>query len=420
MTREFNPSLPIPPKQDGVGARKINPIKSAFGGVSQDAKQFNRVKVAYFFPIFKKASMARWVQNVVGNYNQKEYELAFVGLKIEESFKNEISKDVCVVNLSNPYIPTALFKLILYFRKERPDIFVSAFPHINVLVMIAKIISGVKVKVILTDHNHFFGLARNARSLYRIFFGVFILPHLMRIFYPLSDAIICASEGVAESILEVVKIPDKVKVIYYPVAVDRIQNLSQEPVDHPWFLNSQIPIILAAGRLVTQKDYPTLLRAFKLVIETKPAHLAILGEGKEREKLEKLIQELGISNSVAFLGFAPHPFKYMKRASVFVLSSSHEGFGSVLVEAMACGTPVIATDCKSGPGEIIEHGKNGILVPVGDYKSLSLAIIKVLTDSSLRQSFSAEGIKRAGYFSVEKNIRQYEEVFKELMYQNHP
>lgn len=378
-------------------------------------KDFKKIKVAYFYTIFRNAAMARWLKNITNNIDHSKYAVSFVGLKIEESFKVEIPKDVCVVNLSNPFPPTALFKLILYFRKERPDIFVSAFPHINVFAMIAKIISGVSTKVILTDHNHFFGLARNARSLYRKFFGLFILPHLMRIFYPLSDVVICASEGVAESILDVVKIPDKVKVIYYPVAIDIIQNLSLEPVDYPWFLHSEIPVVLAAGRLINQKDFPTLLHAFKLVIQVKPARLIILGEGKDRGKLEKLTGSLGISDYVAFLGFQINPFKYMSKASVFVLSSLHEGFGNVLVEAMACGTPVISTDCKSGPNEIIENGKSGILVPVRDYKALSKAIIRVLSDSSLRQRFSEEGIKKVGYFSVEKNIKQYQEVFSNLM-----
>src|SRR3989338_6549087 len=377
--------------------------------------EFKKIKVAYFYTIFRNAAMARWVKNITDNIDQSKYAVSFVGLKIEESFTKEISNDICVVNLSKDLLPTALFKLIAYFRKERPDIFVSAFPHINVLSVMAKVLSGVKVKVILTDHNHFFGLARNARSLYRRFFGMFILPHLMRIFYPLSDVVICASNGVAENILDIVKIPKKVKVIYYPVATNRIQEWAQEPVGHLWFLNSEIPVVLAAGRLLNQKDFPTLLRAFAMVVKTMSARLAILGEGKDRGKLEKLAEELGISDKVVFLGFQINPFKYMKRATVFVLSSLHEGFGNVLVEAMACGTPVISTNCKSGPSEIIEDGKSGILVPVSDYQSLSKAIIKVLSDDSLRQKFSAEGLERVKHFSVQKNIRGYEKVFQELM-----
>ncbi len=398
MTTEFNSPLPTRNQTNNMGARKI--------------------KVAYFYTIFRNAAMARWLENITDNIDQSKYAVSFVGLKIEESFKSEIPKDICVVNLSNSYTPTALFKLILYFIKEHPDIFVSAFPHINVLVVMAKIISGVQTKVILTDHNHFFLLVRNARSLYRRFFGLFILPHLMRIFYPLSDAVICASEGVEESILDVVNVKDKIKTIYYPVAVDKIYNLSKEPVDHTWFLQGDTPVILGAGRLVNQKDFPTLLRAFHLVVQKMPARLVILGEGKDREELEKLTKELGIDERVAFLGFQKNPFKYMSKASVFVLSSLHEGFGNVIVEAMACGTPVISTDCKSGPGEIIEHEKSGILVSVGDYKSLSETIMKLLSDSSLRQSLSAEGIKRVRYFSLEKNIRQYEDVFQKLMNQN--
>src|SRR3989344_4217925 len=221
--------------------------------------EFDRIKVAYFYTVFRNAAMARWVRNITDNIDRERFDVSFVGLNIEESFMREIPRDICVVNLSNPYIPGALFKLMAYLKKERPDIFVAAFPHINVLAMMAKVFSGVKVKVILTDHNHFSGLVRNARSLYRRFFGMFILPYLMRIFYPLSDAVICASKGVEESILDIVGIPDKVKVIYYPVATDRIQEWAQEPVGHPWFLNSEIPLILGVGRLLNQKDFSTPL-----------------------------------------------------------------------------------------------------------------------------------------------------------------
>ncbi len=377
--------------------------------------EFKKISVAYFYPIFRNAAMARFVKNITENIDHSKFEVSFVGLKIEESFMREIPKDVFVVNLGSLYVPTSLFKLVAYLRKERPDIFVAAFPHINVLAMMAKVMSGVGTKVVLTDHNHFFGLVRNARSLQRRFFGMVILPHLMRIFYPLSDAVICASQGVAKSILEVVNIPDKVKVIYYPVAADKIQEWSKEPVGHPWFSDSNIPLVLAAGRLINQKDFPTLLRAFSLVVKAMPAHLAILGEGKDRGMLEELAKELGIYEHVAFLGFQRNPFRYMGKATVFVLSSIHEGFGNVLVEAMACGTPVISTDCKSGPREIIEPGKSGILVPVEDYEALSKAMIKVLADSSLQQHFSLEGLKRVRYFSVEKNIQQYQDLFSTLM-----
>lgn len=403
MITKFNPPQPVRHRTNGVEAGKI--------------------KVAYFIPVYRGAAMARWACNIVDNLDSEKYEVSFVGLKMEESFKSEISRDVFIVDLDNFYVPGIFFKLIRYFLKEQPDIFVSAFPHINTVSMMAKVISMVKTKIILTEHNNFFLLASNTSNAFRRFFALFIMPHLMRIFYPLADSIVCVSNGVAESILDVVDVKDKIKIIYNPVISDTVYRLSEEPVDHSWFVGpfdtaqnkQKIPVILAVGRLVNQKDYPTLLSAFSLVIQKMPAYLVILGEGPEQKKLEKISLELGISKSIAFLGLQKNPFKYMKKASIFVLSSLHEGFGNVIVEAMACGTPVISTDCKSGPGEIIEHGKNGILVPVGDCKSLSEAIIRVLEDPFLRQNLSVEGIKRSGYFSAERGMKQYEEVFLTLM-----
>jgi len=375
----------------------------------------DKVIIVYFFPIFRDDTMARWAENVGGNHDKKEYSVSFIGKKIEESFKTQISKNISVDCLGNFFMPGMFFSLVKYFRKKHPDIFVSASPHINTLVVIAKIISGVKTKIVLTEHNNFSFFAITARSSYRRFVAKYILPYFMRIFYPLSDAIICVSKGVAEDLIKIIKYKNKVEIIYNPAQNNRIYELMEESVNHPYFLNPKIPIILAAGRLVRQKDYPTLFLAFKLIIKKMPARLVILGEGSEREKLEKLVLQLGISENVVFLGYQKNPYKYMKNASIFVLSSIEEGFGNVIVEAMACGTPVVSTNCKSGPGEIIENNKNGILVPVGDYKALSEAIIRVFESHSLRQTLSIEGAKRAKYFSAEKSVREYEKVFKKIM-----
>ena len=320
-----------------------------------------------------------------------------------------------VINLGNLHIPGIFLKLIAYFRKNRPDVFVSAFPHINTISMMAKIISGVKTKVILTEHNHFSLLAANARGICRRFFGLHILPYAMRILYPLADAIICVSHGVAESILDVVKVKNKITVIYNPVVSEEVIALSQKPVRHPWFLDQGAPIILSAGRLVTQKDYPTLLSAFALVVQELPARLVILGEGPEQKELEKIAHALGVHQHVAFLGLQKNPFNYMKMASVFVLSSLHEGFGNVIVEAMALGVPVISTDCKSGPSEIIENDKNGMLVPVRNSSALADTILKLLEDPPLRQRLSLAGMQRSRDFLAKASMKQYEKVFLKVL-----
>ena len=152
----------------------------------------------------------------------------------------------------------------------------------------------------------------------------------------------------------------------------------------------------------------------KLVLEKTPVRLMILGDGPEKEKLTHLAFQMGLSKDVAFLGFQENPFKYMKKASVFVLSSLQEGFGNVIIEAMACGAPVISTNCPTGPGEIIQHMENGILVPVGGQQQMAQAILAVLENPALAKKLSLEGKKRAEFFSVEKSVKEYEKVFLEL------
>jgi len=170
-------------------------------------------------------------------------------------------------------------------------------------------------------------------------------------------------------------------------------------------------VILAVGRLVVQKDYPTLLRAFSLVRRKRQAHLLILGEGQERPRLEALVRQLGLTENVQMPGFVKNPYAYMARARLLVLSSKWEGFGNVLMEALACGTPVVSTDCKSGPGEILAEGRFGRLVPVGDAQALAAAMLETLQtppdQAMLRQ--------RAQDFTLEKSVKEYLRVFQSCL-----
>jgi glycosyltransferase involved in cell wall biosynthesis len=207
---------------------------------------------------------------------------------------------------------------------------------------------------------------------------------------------------------------EKCRVIYNPVNLQKIAILSMEAVDHPW-LNDEIPVIAACGRLTVQKNYFLLLRTLRLVLKEIHVRLIILGEGDERQMLESYTEELGIQSNVAFLGFQSNPFKYIAHSTVFVLSSSWEGFSLVLVEAMACGVPVISTDCPSGPNEIITDGVNGILVPVSDEKALSDAILRLIRDEALRKQLAENGRKRAEDFRIEKIIKEYEGLFEGVL-----
>jgi glycosyltransferase involved in cell wall biosynthesis len=200
---------------------------------------------------------------------------------------------------------------------------------------------------------------------------------------------------------------EKIKVIYNPVITPELFARAEEPLDHPWFRPGEPPVVLGVGRLTQAKDFPTLIRAFALVRKERPARLMILGEGEERPKLEALVRELRLEEDVALPGFVDNPYKYMKRAAVFVLSSRWEGFGIVLVEAMALGTPVVATDCPSGPAEILENGKWGRLVPPGDPEALAKAILDTLEGGVSRVKATTNVQKR---FSMIAIVEQYLKV----------
>jgi glycosyltransferase involved in cell wall biosynthesis len=221
--------------------------------------------------------------------------------------------------------------------------------------------------------------------------------------YRRADFIIGISKGVAHEVVDALKVPGwKVRAIHNPAYSNQV---SEADDSTGGFLKEGI-VILGVGRLVPQKDFSTLLRAFTRVRRIRQAHLIILGEGKERKKLKTLARKLGVQDDVSMPGFENNPFAYMRSASIFVLSSRWEGFGNVLIEAMACGTPVVATDCQSGPAEILEGGRWGRLVPVGDDQAMADAILQALEKPTDREALQ----ERAREFSPERIVPQYLDV----------
>jgi glycosyltransferase involved in cell wall biosynthesis len=191
------------------------------------------------------------------------------------------------------------------------------------------------------------------------------------------------------------------------VVSPRILEMSQQEVQNEWFNQKEVPVVLGVGRLVAQKDFHTLLRAFAIARKERNMRLAILGEGEDRESLIKLAKELGIEFDFALLGFSNNPYAYMRRAGLFVLSSAWEGFGNVLAEAIALGTPAVSTNCPHGPSEILSDGKYGPLVPVGDPEKLACAILETL-NKPLPSGTLAAGAER---FTTEHVTKEYLEAF---------
>jgi glycosyltransferase involved in cell wall biosynthesis len=231
-----------------------------------------------------------------------------------------------------------------------------------------------------------------------------ILDILMKRMYDSAEKVVAVSKGVATDMYETLSLEDEPKVIYNPVVTPSLFHQANEPLNDPWFNPDSPPVVLSAGRLQEEKDFTTLINAFVQLRKEIPSRLVILGKGDKKKKLKRTAKEYNVADDVRFPGFVDNPYKYMKRADVFALSSKREGLPTVLIEAMACGTPVVSTDCPSGPAEILEGGKWGYLVPVGDPDKLCAAISKAFDDP-------INGKPRSEDFRLENAVESYLNIF---------
>jgi len=299
-------------------------------------------------------------------------------------------------------IKASSFALARYLWRERPDVLLSAANHVHLTAVIAARAARAPVRVVLRVSNHLTGShlgdSKRPRPI-RLKFA--------RRVYGRADAAIAVSQGIADDIVEHTALSrEQVHAVTNPTYTPEIESAAAAPLDHAWLSAGAPPLLLAAGRLAPAKDFATLLRAFARVHTRRTVHLVILGEGGQRHTLEKQLRELGIEADVELHGFVDNPFAWMSRASLFVLSSAWEGSPGVLVEAMACGCPVVSTDCPSGPDEILDGGRYGRLVPVGDAAALADAIAKTLDATIDREALRA----RAREFDIDRAVERYLDV----------
>ena len=232
--------------------------------------------------------------------------------------------------------------------------------------------------------------------------------------YTKLKVIVAVSNGAKDSFEKMFpQIHVPVKRIYNPIRIDDIHRMLGEKNELD---DIKEPIVLGVGRLTELKGFEDLIKAHKYLLNNNlPNKLLILGEGEQRESLEKLILDLNVQDSVILKGFVANPYKYMRSASVFVLSSKYEGFSIVIAEALSVGLPVVSTNCPSGPSEILEDGKYGLLSPVNDYKELALNITEMLETNAVKKDKNKR-IKRAHDFSLKKVVPEFEELFNEVIF----
>lgn len=280
-----------------------------------------------------------------------------------------------LLNASPSWALRYLPSLSDYLSENRPDVLLSANSWPNLVALLARRLSGVGTRVVVSERvqlsQRVQHLRRHAR--WRR------LPSLIERFYPEADAITAVSEGVADDLSQAARLArPTVLALPNPVVSPKLLEMAEAETPHHWLAEGQPPVILGVGRLHAQKDFPTLIRAFSQVSGKRPARLIILGEGGERSRLEGIVTKLGLAAHVDLLGHVDNPYVFMSRAAVFALSSRYEGLPGALIQALACGCPSVSTDCPSGPREIMQDGKLGPLVPVGDAEQLAQGIERCL------------------------------------------
>jgi glycosyltransferase involved in cell wall biosynthesis len=287
--------------------------------------------------------------------------------------------------------------LLRYVRRDRPSSILAFLNYPNFALLLASRLAPHGTRYLVSVRNHISSSSGHARSRWNR-----SIPDLMRRCLHNANGIVAPSQGVADDVLHITGLPrERVRVIYNPVSSD-VALRAQAPVAHPFF-EAGVPVLVAAGKLKPQKDFETLLRAFRVAREARPMRLIILGEG-DTTPLRARAAELGIASDVDWPGYVENPYAWFRRASVYVLSSAWEGFPNVLIEALACGCPVVSTDCPSGPAEILAGGSYGKLVPVGAAGDLAKAILETL--EAPRQALRL--VARSREFSMERALDAYE------------
>ncbi len=328
-----------------------------------------RTKIAIFAPSLAGGGAERGAVKLAEGLVRRGFAVDLVLARAEGPRLDEVPAEVRLVDLGARRVLSALPGLVRYLRREQPEALASVLVHANVVALWARRLGRYRGRVVVIEQNTLSEAARNGKSRRDR-----IMPWMVQRFYPTADYVVSVSEGVSEDLARLVTLPpDKLRVISNPIVASDIEGLTRAPVELEWFGDGD-QVFVAAGRFQPQKDFQTLIRAFALVRSQRPARLVVLGDGPERGRLEALIRELDVASDVSLPGATANPYAYMARSTAFILSSRWEGLPTVLIEAMSCGAPVIATDCPSGPREILADGRYGTLVPVGAVDALAVAM----------------------------------------------
>ncbi|MGR3766069.1 glycosyltransferase [Rossellomorea sp. NS-SX7] len=355
-------------------------------------------RITLFFQSFHSGGVEQILINLA-NELSKKYEVTALAMSSEGPLMSDLNDDIQIVNLNKKKASKTIGSLVKYIKENNPDIILSAKHFMNISVLMANLLTGKKTNVISTVHGQ---LGNSKKDEF--------MKYFIRLLYPLSDEIVCVSSGVASEIKEL--IPSRhvkmVNVIYNPVIDRKFIERAEEAMNAQIGKSSEEKWIVSIGRLSKEKNIDMLIQAFSKLPDKRQCKLVIIGEGPEREKLSSLVFKLGLEKEVIFKGYQKNPFIYLNRADVLALSSEREGLPTVLIEALYFNVPIVSTDCKSGPREILKGGKYGLLVPVKDTDEMATAIETQLKGNQ-RNPFDADVLKP---YTLEEVMINYNELIE--------
>jgi glycosyltransferase involved in cell wall biosynthesis len=362
-------------------------------------------KISAFIPNLRGGGAERVTVYLVNGLVERGLNVDLILGQVIGPHLANLSEKVRVVELNARRILTGILPLAKYLRSESPAILLTALEHATIAAFVAKRIAGVRTRMVPTAHSTLSQIAKINRGIRDK-----VINHTIARCYRRSDAVVAVSQGTADDMVQNMGVPPGIVRVIYPILTPNIPEIARGPVDHPWFAPDQPGVILAAGSLRPQKDFTTLLKAFARVVSQVPHRLMILGEGVQRSELEQLVRKLKLTDRVAMPGYSTNIFAYMARCSLFVLSSSWEAMPMVLTEALAAGAPAVATNCMCGPREILQNGKYGLLVPVGDVEQLAKAMLETL--AAPRRQPPEDAFRP---FSTATVVDQHCKLFEELL-----
>ncbi|MGN2624139.1 glycosyltransferase [Stutzerimonas balearica] len=355
-------------------------------------------RLAFYLPSLSGGGAERVIVILANQLAADGYLVDLLLAKKEGPYLAEVYSKVNVLEVGGGRVLASVLPLVRYIRSERPAALLSSLMHANVIAALACWMSAVPLRFIIREANTVgvSGQSRGLKSRIKMLLATFA--------YRRADLLVGVSDGSLEALRNCFELPGSMrsKVILNPVVGNDLYVRQTEACFPAWPWADCCPVVLGVGRLVPQKGFSVLLRAFAEVRRRVPCHLIILGEGPDRVALGAEALALGVEADVWMPGFTANPFPHMRKASVYVLSSRWEGLPNTLIQAMACGAPVVATRCPSGPDEILENGLWGRLVPVDDVDSMAEAIVEVL-----RQPPVAPPASVLARYEVRHIARQY-------------